>query len=352
MSTQNIFVNEGDYWTIAYQGQTFRMKNSKGLVYLALLVAQPGREWHVVELAAGSSARTPPAGADARSLADQGLFVGGLGDAGEMLDPQAKAAYRNRISDLEKELEEAESFNDTVRAERAQAEIDALAQQLSAAFGIGGRARKAGSVSERARVNVRNSIALAIKAIARKSPALAEHFTKAVRTGTFCWYVSDGATWSRTNHPQAPAGSLSIVIVDDHPMWRHTLRTVLEGSGTGRVVAEAADGAEAVRMTVAVKPDTVIMDMNLPVLNGVEATRRIHQEVPSTTILMLSSSDERRDVVDAVKAGASGYLVKTASPDEVADAVRRIHAGELVFPPALAKVVLDEFRSLGNQPRR
>ncbi|MFN2626800.1 MAG: response regulator, partial [Mycobacteriales bacterium] len=143
---------------------------------------------------------------------------------------------------------------------------------------------------------------------------------------------------------------LSLMIVDDHPMWRQTLRAVLEGSGVGTVVAEAGDGEEAVETAIAARPEAVIMDMNLISMNGVTATRRILEALPDTKVLMLSSSDEKDDVVAAVHAGASGYLLKTAGPEEVADAVERVRAGELVFPPVLAKVVLDEFRR-GAKPR-
>jgi len=119
------------------------------------------------------------------------------------------------------------------------------------------------------------------------------------------------------------------------------------------VVAEAADGNEVVELALATRPETVIMDMNLLTVHGIEATRSLLAALPDTKVLMLSSSDERRDVVSAVQAGASGYLLKTAEPDEVAEAVQRIRNGELVFPPALAKVVLEEFRRMGtNKPPR
>jgi len=360
----NVFLKEGDYWTIGYRGaSSFRLKDSKGLAYVATLLRSPGREFHVLELAASAGSRAPAgrAGTDAVSLGSEGLRVGDLGDSGDMLDAQAKASYRRRLLELHEDAEEAEAYNDPARAARAREEIDALEQQLSAAFGLGGRPRKAGSAAERARVNVRNTIASALKQIATHSPELAEHFKKAVRTGTFCWYVGD-ESWN-TEAPRqdrteahregAPRHEiLSVMIVDDHPMWRQTLRSVLEGSGVGTVVAEAADGDEVVAIALAARPQAVIMDMNLPTVNGVEATRRLLDALPEAKVLMLSSSDERVDVVAAVQAGASGYLVKTAEPEEVAEAVQRISNGELVFPPALAKVVLEEFRRLGAATKR
>jgi DNA-binding NarL/FixJ family response regulator len=355
----NVFLKEGDYWTISYETASFRLRDSKGLGYLATLLRSPGREFHVLELAAsaGSGAAGHKAGSDPVSLGSEGLRVGDLGDAGEMLDPQAKASYRRRLLELHEEAEEAEAYNDPVRLERAREEIDALEQQLSAAFGLGGRPRKSGSAAERARVNVRNTIASAMKQIAAHSPELSDHLKKAVRTGTFCWYVGE-ERWN-ADAPRATRGSvgergttpreaLSIMIVDDHPMWRQTLRSVLEGSGVGTVVAEASDGDDAVSAALETRPQAVVMDMNLLTVNGVEATRRLLEVLPDIKVLMLSSSDERADVVAAVQAGASGYLVKTAEPDEVAEAVRRIRDGELVFPPPLAKVVLEEFRRLGG----
>jgi DNA-binding NarL/FixJ family response regulator len=92
------------------------------------------------------------------------------------------------------------------------------------------------------------------------------------------------------------------------------------------------------------------MDMHLPGMSGIEATRALLAERPDTKVLVLSSLDEKSTVLEAVEAGASGYLVKTVGPFEVADAVRRVHAGELVFPPALAGVMLTEFRRLARKP--
>lgn len=357
----NVFLAEGDYWTLGYRGKTVRMRSSNGLRYIARLLAEPGREVHVLELVSLPGDRGGTAGKTAASLASDGLRIGDHSDAGEILDPQARDAYRRRLADLEEDLAESERNNDAGRTANVRAEMQALEQQLSQAFGLGGRARRSGSAAERARVNVRNSIAATLKAIRPQHSELAEHLAKAVRTGAFCWYASEGVTW-RTEAPPTepaprteptkttlPAGALSLMIVDDHPMWRQTLRAVLEGSGTGVVVAEAADGGQAVELAAETRPDAVVMDMNLIHVNGVEATQRLLEIVPDTKVLMLSSSDERADVIEAVKAGASGYLLKTAEPGEVADAVRRVAAGELVFPPALANVVLQEFRRLGRR---
>src|SRR5205085_10789279 len=105
---------------------------------------------------------------------------------------RVRATYRRLLRDLEEKIEEAQQFNDPGRAARAHEEIEALNRELSAAFGLGGRARKAGSATERARVNVRNSIAAALKTLERHHPSLARHLSQAIRTGTYCIYVGAG----------------------------------------------------------------------------------------------------------------------------------------------------------------
>ncbi|HUQ40830.1 MAG TPA: hypothetical protein VM030_11820, partial [Acidimicrobiales bacterium] len=155
MSDQpNVFVREGDYWTIRYGSESFRARDSKGLGYIATLLRHPGKEFHAIDLV------SPGSGAAGRAKAarEDDLHAGGLGDAGDVLDARAKAAYRTRLTELAEEIAEAEEFNDAERAGRARAEIEALEDQLTAAFGLGGRPRKAASAAERARVNVRNSI--------------------------------------------------------------------------------------------------------------------------------------------------------------------------------------------------
>lgn len=140
------------------------------------------------------------------------------------------------------------------------------------------------------------------------------------------------------------AAPISLMLVDDHPMWRETLRKVLERSKVGTVVAEAGDGNEAVELARAARPDVVLMDMHMPHFDGVQATQALSAELPEVKVLVLSSADDREQVLAALRAGASGYLLKTAASKDVIDGVRRVHAGELVFPPALASVVLQELR--------
>lgn len=186
----NLLRREGEYWSIAFEGEALRLKDSKGLRYLAKLLARPGTEMFALDLVMEGSGQAAPR-PGARERADARLEVSAGGDAGEMLDPQAKAQYKQRLDELREELEEAESFNDPERAARAQEEMDFLIRELSAAVGLGGRDRKAASDSERARVNVTRAIRAAIDRIAEHSPALGKHFEATIRTGTFCAYTPD-----------------------------------------------------------------------------------------------------------------------------------------------------------------
>lgn len=137
---------------------------------------------------------------------------------------------------------------------------------------------------------------------------------------------------------------ITVVLVDDHPVWRDGVRTDLESAGVAQVVGEAADGGEGIDVVLTKMPDVVLMDLQLPTVSGVEATRRVVEEAPHVKVLVLSASAEEAHVLEAVKAGASGYLLKSSTSQELADAVRRVHSGEPVFTASLAGLVLDEFR--------
>jgi hypothetical protein len=126
-----------------------------------------------------------------------GAEVVDVGDAGEVLDAEAKRAYRTRMLELREELEEAEQWNDAVRAERARDELEALEAELSRAAGIGGRDRRVGKAAERARVNVQRRLTDALKRIAEIDAELGKHLGAAVRTGTYCSYVPERATRTR-----------------------------------------------------------------------------------------------------------------------------------------------------------
>ena len=137
---------------------------------------------------------------------------------------------------------------------------------------------------------------------------------------------------------------IRVMVVDDHPVWRDGIRADLEGSGVAAVVAQAADGGEAIERAREAMPEVILMDLVMPTVRGADAIRQIVEEAPHVKILVLSASGEEADVLEAVKNGAAGYLLKSATSDEIAAAVRRVRDGEPVFTPSLAGLVLSEFR--------
>ena len=139
------------------------------------------------------------------------------------------------------------------------------------------------------------------------------------------------------------------MVVDDHPMWRAGVARDLQERGF-EVVATASDAASAVRIAGTVRPDVVLMDLNVGTQTGVEATQQIVAALPATRVLVLSASGEHSDVLEAVKAGASGYLLKSASVEELVDAVSRTADGATVFTAGLAGLVLGEYRRMAAQP--
>jgi DNA-binding NarL/FixJ family response regulator len=142
---------------------------------------------------------------------------------------------------------------------------------------------------------------------------------------------------------------ITVMVVDDHPMWRDGVARDLAERGFD-VRATAADAPSAVRIARAVRPDVVLMDLNLGSASGVDATREITAQLAGTRVLVLSASGEHADVLEAVKAGASGYLVKSASAAELVDAVTRTAAGDAVFTAGLAGLVLGEYRRMAAEP--
>lgn len=172
------FRRDGEMWTITHDGRLLHLKDAKGLHYLSHLLRHPGRDVHVLDLVAVASHRDD---ADARRYLK-------TADAGEILDGQARGAYRARLAELREELDEAEQFADRGRIERTRAEIDFLTEQLASAVGLGGRDRRAGRASERARAAVTQSIRGSLKRIAEAIPTLGPALSERVRTGTYCSY--------------------------------------------------------------------------------------------------------------------------------------------------------------------
>jgi hypothetical protein len=259
-----ILRQEGEYWTVGYGANAFRLKDTKGLAYLARLLRHPAVEFHVLDLAGGiagqhhddetrQSAHCLPRGDE--YLEKAGIHVGGLGDAGEMLDDTAKAAYRRRLSELREELEEAKELGNVERAEKAEQEIDALTSELSRAVGLGGRNRRAASASERARQSVTKTIKAVVERIVQSDAALGGIFSRCIKTGNFCSYQPDpdfpiawefdATTIEPAEHPtssgeRAPART-------DHPQ---TSPAVLEASPFSSAERTAFVGRESERSTI------------------------------------------------------------------------------------------------------
>ena len=189
----NIFRREGDYWSVIFDGHTVHVRDLKGMRHLARLLADPGREYHVLDLVAAET------GSDAQANRSQAANLprSAFGDAGEILDTRAKDAYRRRLAEIDDDIEQARATGDAERAAQADTERDFLVRELAHAFGLGGRERRAASASERARAGVTRAIRQAITRIGEHHPQLSEHLSRTIRTGTYCAYLPD---------PRAPAG--------------------------------------------------------------------------------------------------------------------------------------------------
>ena len=143
--------------------------------------------------------------------------------------------------------------------------------------------------------------------------------------------------------------TIRVVIVDDHALFRRGLDLVLSEEPDIKVVGEAADGIEAVHRAEEMAPDVVVMDVRMPRSTGIEAARRIRERLPDTKVIMLTVSDSEEDLYAAVKAGASGYLLKEISIEELADAVRAVARGHSLISPSMASKLLTEFNALVQQ---
>ena len=142
--------------------------------------------------------------------------------------------------------------------------------------------------------------------------------------------------------------TIRVLIADDHRLFRLGLRQACESAGDFEVVGEAEDGQEAVELARRCRPDVILMDINMPILDGVEATRCIMENDPSIQVIMLTIYRRDRYVFEAIKAGARGYLLKDVDEGELLEAIRAVHRGEALINPGLATKLLDEFRRLGQ----
>jgi DNA-binding NarL/FixJ family response regulator len=148
---------------------------------------------------------------------------------------------------------------------------------------------------------------------------------------------------------EADESTVSVVVADDHPMWRDAVARDLSDAGFN-VLATADDGPSAVSRTLATRPDVLVLDLNLPGMRGDHVCAAIVTSQTPTRVLILSASAEQRDVLEAVKAGATGYLLKSAGRAELLDAVRATARGKAVFTPGLAGLILGEYHRLAAQP--
>lgn len=177
----NRLVREGDYWAITFADSTVRIHDRKGIRYLARLLAEPDREIRALDLVALERGFAPPDGPDGvGAIIDDG--------AGPMLDDEARDSYKRRLEELDADLEEARALHDLGRASQAEEERAFLVRELSRAFGLGGRSRRARASSERARVAVTRALRSAIQRISEHHPRLGDRLDEGVRTGTWCCY--------------------------------------------------------------------------------------------------------------------------------------------------------------------
>lgn len=183
-SIASSLLRNGDVWSVQYGDDAFLLRDARGLHHLAHLLANPHREIHALDLASRD-------GVGGRSVQPSEPDVRGLGDAGAVLDPEARASYRARIEELRDEIADGETANDPERTARAQAELQFITAELSRAVGLGGRDRRSASAGERARVSVTRAIRAAIARIGEQSPTLAQHLGDTVHTGTYCSYTPD-----------------------------------------------------------------------------------------------------------------------------------------------------------------
>jgi two-component system response regulator NreC len=138
-------------------------------------------------------------------------------------------------------------------------------------------------------------------------------------------------------------GKLRILVGDDHTLVRQGFRKILEERAEWAVVAEASDGRDAVRLALSAQPDVAILDIGMPVLNGIEATRQIVRRLPSVHVLILSMHAEEAYIIQALKAGARGYMLKDSADIDLIRGVGAVAAGKSFFSPAVAKVMLDDY---------
>jgi len=188
------FVRTGDYWTIGYGNLGFALRDLKGLRYIQRLLQHPGEEFGAIDLIRIDGAVVDTSIDIGSIFDDPAISIGGLGDSGEMLDSTAILNYKRRLPELKEELEDLRERGADERAEKVETEIDFLERELVRAVGFGGRDRRAGSASERARLNVTRAIKAGLRKITENHAALGQLLARSIRTGSFCSYIPDPRT--------------------------------------------------------------------------------------------------------------------------------------------------------------
>jgi predicted ATPase len=278
---KGVFRKEGDYWTVGCNGNTVRLKDIRGLGYIAHLLRHPGTEFHVLDLYGGLASHnddneiTQAVSGSPRNdeaLEKAGMHIVDPGDAGEMLDQQTKVTYRRRLAELRDELAEAKQLGKVEAAEKAEQEIDSLTQELSRAVGLGGRNRRAASASERARQSVTKSIKSALDRIAQGEATLGYLLPQSIKTGFFCSYqprtdLPIAWEFAETTTEQAePATSSSALVAADSNHQR--VAPVVEISPFSLAERTAFAGREAERGAVRAIIDGALIGQGSLVMLG------------------------------------------------------------------------------------
>ncbi len=225
-----VFARSGEYWTVGYSGTTSSLKDIKGLSYIQRLLRHPGEEFHALDLLSEPS-RSPSERRDAASLiGNPSVSVGGLGDAGVMLDEQAKREYKRQLAELREQADDLIERGDHDRAAEAESEIEFLQREIARAVGLGGRDRRAGSAAERARLSVSRAIKGALQKISEYHADLGTVLEISIRTGSFCSYVPDFRTHVTWRFSLEPSDAL-----DQEPASTHddARRTIFVNGETG-----------------------------------------------------------------------------------------------------------------------
>ena len=146
------------------------------------------------------------------------------------------------------------------------------------------------------------------------------------------------------------AGKISVLVADDHAIVRRALVSLLSLVEGVEIIGEAADGREAVDLALKREPDIVLMDMSMPGLNGLEATRQIKKLAPDVKVLILSAHDNEEYVTQVVRSGANGYVLKNGSTDDLFAAIKSVSSGHAFFSPAVSKIIMDNYRRAADSP--